>query len=331
MIEHQLVALAASQPFGLITLSAAEKVGIDRFAVAAACRRGVLERLAPGLYRLADGPCSRLQELAVPQIYLDGLRGRNARPAMPAALTDAPGLELRGIPVPEERPRVAVNRDRRVRLDDPPFDVVRTTWDRVEVGVVDELRVLGPAECLADRAGRDLPDATVRTAVDATRSHLRLDVPSLVDRWAALDSHGASRLLAMEAAGDFDCESEGERRAFDLLFRGRGPLPDCQVVVHEGFRADFVFLSAALIIEYFGREWHQARFVADSTRRLALQVPGYMVITVVHQMLREADEVSAFIHRTRRHRHNLIARGALVRPPLPPQPVRRRPLRTLGV
>lgn len=169
---------------------------------------------------------------------------------------------------------------------------------------------------------------TLRPTFDRARNGLQLEVPTLCDRWRQLDTPGARRFLDLERRGVLEQESDGEREAFRLLFAGRWPVPDCQVVVLGALRADFVFISAGVIVEYFGKATHKDRFVADLTRLHALQAAGFIVIVVVAGMLREATQLSNYIYRQVQVREDLIARGAIPRPVLPLQPRRMRPLTT---
>ncbi len=324
-------------PFGMFTLADAERRGVDRFRVARACRKDLLVRLAPGLYRIADQPPHRLQAFAVPQRYLDGLRARSARPAMRAVLTGIGALAVQpGFTSEpddlqlEPSPRVAVGLHRRVRLSRPPFEVHRCCWDRVVVTEVGGgLRAVEPARALADLTQWVRRDHDVVSLVDRARNQLFLTTPDLVDRWRWIETDGAARLIRLERSGVLEQESHGERRAHRLLFEGTGPLPDCQVRVLDTYRADFVFVSAGLIIEYFGKAVHRDRFEADLTRRIALEQAGWRVITIIAWMLRDHESLAAHIHEVRRTRERLIARGALPRPRLPMQPPRMRPLTTL--
>ena len=331
-IDDRLRDLARRDPHGLLTLTDAARVGASRFAAADACSRGVLVRLAPGLYADADATPPDLQRAAVPQRYLDGLRQRLARPTMPSALTDEAAIELRsGRLTPTTSLVVALPSGRQVRLSQPPFEVVRRTWEHEGWDLVRGLRCSRTAWALADgagpAAGRD--DRAVRILVDRARNLLGEQVPDLVDRWQAMPARGAQRLLRMARAGAFEQESEGERRAFALLFPDERDRPDCQVVVLGSFRVDFVFLDAALVVEYFGRDAHDGRLEADMTRIQAIEARGYRVIVVTASMLRDPLALSAFIRQLRDRRAELIRRGVLVTPPLPMQPRRLHDLRTL--
>ncbi|CAN5204961.1 hypothetical protein BH23ACT9_BH23ACT9_01080 [soil metagenome] len=327
--DERLRRLASACRYRLLTLADAERIGISRFAVAHAARTGVLQRHAPGLYGDADAPTPGLQRYAIPQRYLDGLHRR--RRGVQAALTGRAALEVMTGQLADEGPlMMALPIHRQARFRTRRFAVRRVRWDTTVIQKLHGLRLVDAAQALADEAlPGHLDDADLRTLVDWARSHLRLEVPGLVKRWSVLDSLGAGRLLAMEAAGVFEQESEGERHAFDLLFAGHGPLPDCQVVVLGGFRVDFVFLDAALVIEYDGRDAHQHRFETDATRRFAIEALGYRIVTVTSAMLREPDGLRTFITNLRLTRRALIERGALPLPALPMQPPRMRPLTTL--
>jgi hypothetical protein len=331
-IDQRCQELASRCPFGLMTVPDAARVGVSRFALADGCRRGVLDRVAPGLYTPV-GRTHPLQRYAIPQRYLDRFRPAGGDDIAPA-LTGSCSIDVRcGELSPLTELLVAVPDDRVVRLRRPPFDVLRLPEVQMTTppDQLRGIRLRPAAHALADEAtpGRR-EDQQVRDAVDRARNRLRLSEPHLVEAWQACGTAGARRLLRMAARGTWEQESEGERRTFRALFVGKGPLPDCQVVLVGGYRVDFVFLDAALVIEYDGREAHERRWEADLLRRMALEQAGFKVIVVTAAMLCESDRLAAFVRAVRRTRVALIAEGRLPLPPVPPQPPRSRPLRTLA-
>ena len=184
-----------------------------------------------------------------------------------------------------------------------------------------------PAQALADIAWSGAPDdRALRVLVDAVRWHLGWSAVRLVGRWKEIGHPGGRHLYAMKGA--FAQESEGERDAFAALFADDPYPPDCQVVLLERLRVDFAYLYAGLFMEYLG-EPHNTQVDADTTRTFALERPRYRGVGITKSMLRHADLVREHLHGLRLEREQLVGEGRLVLPPLPPQPPRLFPLRTL--
>lgn len=326
MLPPAVLQLARRSAGGLLSLPDLASAGYDRRRAAAWARGGLLERVMPGWYRVAGWPVPPEQCLHVPLRYLAGC----STTGPPPLLSGEAALALRGtegfaLPC---RPLVLVNQGRRVRLTGAPFTVRHVRLDQQPRERVQGLEVADPARSLADAAlSPRTVDRTLRVAVDDLRNRYRLPAADLVARWQAEARHpGARRLLAMSEA--FEQDSEGERDAFARLFRCCPPLPDCQVQLTERFRVDFAFLFAALVIEYLG-DVHDGQADRDTSRTFALERLGHRVIGVTRSMLRHSGEVVAHIHAVRRDRERLMLEGRLRRPPLPPQPPRLVPLRTL--
>jgi hypothetical protein len=340
--EDRLLRIAAACEFGLVTIADAAGVGLDRFALAALVKAGKAVRQAPGLYQPTGWETAPWTSLAVAQRYLEGLAlHKPGDGKLRGAATGVRALIHHGAPcavddpflpldpsLAEHLPTVAIPQQFTSRLTNAPFEVLRVDWTAQAPQRVRRIWVLPVADCLAHAAARPVSDAAVLGLVDRVRNSLRVDVPDLVRRWEALQTPGARRLLELEAAGHLEHESHAERRAFALLFQGRGPLPDCQVVVGDGRRVDFVFLGAGLIIEYLGREAHRDRWADDIARAEALRAAGWYVIQVTAEMLRDAAPLAQHIHDVRTRRRELIGRGAIPRPYIPPQPPRMRPLQS---
>lgn len=324
MLPTQVVALLRRSPGGLITLRQLQSLGFDRRTVARWLRAG-LEQILPGVYREAGVPVPSTQRLHLPLRYLERPTDRE-----PSALISGEAMlvlaEVEGCVVPE-LPLALIDRDRRCRLSDAPFRIARVALQAIPRELHRGIATADPAQALADVAwDTDRPDREVRVMVDAVRSSLRIPIVHLVSRWQEIGHPGARRLLRMSPA--FEQESEGEREAFATLFPCCPPLPDCQVVLVGSLRVDFVYLSAALVIEYLG-EAHDGKADTDATRSFALEGPGYRVISVTRSMLRDPRPTATHIQRLRRDRERLVAEGRLVLPPLPPQPPRLVPLRSL--
>ncbi len=325
MLPQEVVTLAARSPAQLVTLTELRGLGYESHAVARWLRRGLLDRALPGVYRLGGAMPAADENLHLPLRYLARFGDPAATPLISGeAMLALAGVEGYGVPA---QPVVLVDPKHRVRLAGAPF-----APRHVAVAAVPRQRHRGvdtsdPAQALADMAwDPSVTDRQLRVAVDAVRFHLRAPITGLVARWRQIGHPGARRLLAMLAA--FEQESEGERQAFNDLFLGYPPLPDCQVVLAGRLRVDFVYLDAALVIEYLG-ECHDGRADKDTARVFVIERPGYRHIPVTKSLLRPSDGIREHIQAERHHRRQLIAEGRLRLPALPPQPPRLFPLRTL--
>lgn len=328
MLPRAAAEAFARAPGRILSTRELVRLGFHRTQPAGWVVDGLAERLLHGIYRDADGEVPDDQCLHLATRYIGQ---RATTPDVPAVFSGAPVLALErveGFELPC-RPLVLV-----AGGSDPRSTPQAFSRRRVDLAEVAVRHLLGHPTTFPDRAvadaalDRDLSDRQIRTAVDQLRWDRKLWLPDAVATWQALGHAGARRLVALYDAGAFDQESEGERRAFRLLFEDHPPLPDCQVVIVGQLRVDFVFLSAMLIIEYHGNP-HDGRTEADATRRHALERLGYRVIVVTKSMLADAGGLARFIHTERVHREQLVAAGALPRAPLPIQPPRRLPLRTL--
>lgn len=306
---------------GLIDLGEIRRLGFDRRRAAEWVTAGWLERVVPGVYR-KPGAAPPEQCLHIPLRYL-----HRDEPVLTAtgalAWFGTEGFELPCVPT------VLVPRTRQLRLASAPFTIQRTALDLVPRWAFRGLHVAAPARALADAALiPSTGDKALRVAVDHVRQRFGLHATQLVQEWQGIRHRGARRLLAMAAEGVFEQESEGERDAFQTVFRPHPPVPDCQVVLAGGVRVDFAFLFAALVIEYLGAV-HNRQVDRDTRRTYGLERHGLRVIAMTKSMLRDADGLAAHIHGIRRHRERLMRQGLLRPPPLPAPGPRLTPLRTV--
>lgn len=322
--DHVLVA-AARAPGGLLDLGELAVLGYGRRRVAEWAASGLLERVVRGLYRVAAAPVPAVQCLHLPVRCL----ARAGAPKGSALISGEAGLALRaveGFTLPC-RPLVVIDRSRTVRLANPPFDVRYVRLERVPVERVQGLDTTDAAQAVADAAlNSAVSDQRLRVAFDDLRSRGLVTLPDLVGRWQEVRHVGARRMLAMAPA--LEHESEGERVCFGEVFRRVPPAPDSQVVLLGRLRVDFVFLFAALIVEYHGAV-HDGQADRDASRTYALERIGYRIVVVTRSMLRHPVDLAHHIHELRRERERLVLEGRLARPPLPAQPPRLTPLRTL--
>lgn len=323
-----LADVAGRHRSGLAILRELEGRGVSRFAAARLVTAGLAARYAPGVL----SPTSRVapvnQPLWVPQRYHEQVASGVAAPL----LTGATGLLLRRVDEISQPPLPVVRWQRAPRMGQRPWCDVRGRCHTETTQIVEGLRCAGVAVCLADYAAdRALGGKALRVAVDAVRWADRAALHELVACWGVLDGHvGARRLLSLYTTGVLDQESEGERAAWRDVFLPSGPPPDCQVWVTGRRRVDFVFLAAALVIEYLGKV-HERHMEDDIVRHLELDQAGYDLIPLSRSVLRQ-DLVgfARHVQRRRREREDLARRGLLRVAPLPVPPSRRIPLTTLA-
>lgn len=303
-------------------------MGVGRQAAQRLVEGGVLDRLAPGVFAPVALASAPLRPCWLPVRYVEQRCPR--RPS--AVVTGQAALAVYGVAGVEVPPRPVV-RTTQLRLTGAPFMVLDGALGRDEIRCVRRLPVAGIAIALADLAQRPgITERELRMLVDRVRWRRLATIAELAQTWSRMTSWhaGARALWSIYSSGALDQESEGERRMFREVFELGGPLPDCQVWVTRRRRADFAFLSAALVVEHLG-DVHQEQVEEDTRRTRELTDAGFAMFPVVTSMI-DDDPVGLVrsIHALRVRREPLVRSGALRRPVLPEQGHRRLPLRTLG-
>lgn len=306
---------------GLVTRPHLLRAGFPDPRIRAWRRDGLLEAVVPGagLYRDPGAPVPPEQCAAVPLRYL-GERAPEVRISGQAALA-LHGLEGFTLPC---RPLVLVHGDRRVRLPGAPFDVRRADVASGDRRTVRGLATVGVERALADTGLDDrVPDVRLRVGFDSARRLGLTRVSRLSERLAVLPGRhgGAQRLRAMRDSGLLDLESEGERDVWLRVFLPWPPLPSRQVWILPHVRVDFVFLRAALVLEYLGRV-HLEQWEADTARTWDIREAGYEILPITAGMAEDPEHVARRMHRIRLEREALADAGRLRVAPLPPQPER---------
>ena len=285
---------------------------------------GALTRPARGWYGL-PGPRSLWDDAAFGQRYL-----RQLDPDGPALLTGGMGLLAHGLDVDGvEEPCFAVAHGRRVRLPDPLWSTVqRTSLPPHGRHRARGLATADPARLFADAAREGRNDAELAPLLVQARTRLGIDPVHLVADLEALDEPGAEQVMRLVRAGVLEHDSMAELALFTDVFLAHPPAPDCQVYVTKNRRVDFVFLYAALIIEYHGERWHRDSVDLDTTKSFLWRTLGYDVLAIGKTVAKQREGLMGHVHDVRRQREHLISVGAIPRPPLPAQPDRLTPLRT---
>lgn len=326
MLPDAIVDLAARGPTGLFCRKQVLKLGFNDVAIKEWRIARLIERVAPGWYRLAGVVVPPLQCLYLPTAYL---RFKTMTPrAIIGGYGALAGLGVPGFDLPC-RPSVMIQHGCRVRVTDPPWSISHAHLSEIPVVNHAGLRLAGPARSLADLHVEEVGMPDLIAAVDATRNHLRLTQSELIRAWEGMGHPGAQVLLALAKKGVFDTESGGERRVLNQVFTNHPPVPDCQVQVTSRYRVDFAYIFAGLILEYYGEEVHANRVDRDGVRSHELRSLGWDCYVITKSMVHDPVGLAESVHTLRREREQAIIEGRIRRPPLPPQPERRLPLRTL--
>lgn len=326
-LPEPILTLAAKDPAGLFCRKQVFKAGFTDWHIDHWRRTGLIVKDVPGWYRVAAAPLHPLHSLYLPMAYME-LKHGAAKPRLSGdALPSI--LDPDQWPVPE-KPLVLIQRGTQVRVRNAPWEVRQADLRGEKILRLAKLRFATEARCLADMAATGMSVERLLAAADAVRNKLRVTTVELMEEWERMRHHpGARRMLKLTVDGLLDTESGGERRALEALFATNPPAPDCQVQVTPRRRADFAFVFSALILEYYGEAAHSGRVDADGMRQREVRAPGWDYYVITKSMLACADEVAGEIHELRRERELGMLEGRLRRPPLPPQPRRRTPLRTL--
>lgn len=328
MLPDVILTLARSAPAGLFCRKQILKRGFDDPHILEWRRTGLIERVTCGWYRLADVVQPDDQCLVLPMEYT---RHKHIQPR--PVLSGRGGLAAYGVPgfpLPCARPAILLQHGGRIRVTDAPWRVLYADLTAVQVQDVGGLPVASPGRCIADLHLEGRGDQHLVEAVDAVRQHLRVPLTDLMAEWEGMRRHdGAAALRRLASTGTLDAESPMERQTLAGVFARFPPAPDAQVQITAHFRADFAFIFAALVLEFYGEAVHATTVDRDATRLAAFRGEGWDTFVITKSQLRRPAELADRVHTIRLEREALILAGRLRRPPLPAQPDRRSPLRTL--
>lgn len=265
----------AARSHGVIGRGDLDRSGVGQRQIENWVRRGMVERMAPSVWRITGSPDTWEQRLRVGLLYL----GPEAMVSHEAA------AQLHGFDrTPCDRLEFLVPRGMRTtRL---PFGSVHTS-DRIEP--LDRVLVGGWPVTSATRTvldlamrqpGRERLEAAIDSAV-----RMRLSAPVVLQR----------RLERLRGPGRWGCrlvdeltidaggESMLERRFLELLRRNGLPRPTTQrwfrIDGRSVGRADFVFEDHRIVVEVSGGRGHSssAERTKDAQRRNELQDLGWRV------------------------------------------------------
>ncbi|MEX2628112.1 MAG: type IV toxin-antitoxin system AbiEi family antitoxin domain-containing protein [Ilumatobacteraceae bacterium] len=265
----------ATRQHGVTAARDLERLGVERRRRENWERRGLIERVAPGVWRIAGTPDTWHQRLQVGLLYLGD----------DAVISHEAAAQLHGFArTPPDRIDLLVPRGaRRWRL---PFGTVHTTkyLPRIDRARVDGWPVTSATRTVLDLAMLRPEPVRVEAAIDsAIRS--RASAPVVLQRrLAGLRGPGrwGSRLvdeLTLDAGG----ETLLERRFLALMRTNGLPRPTTQrwfaVEGRPVGRADFTYEPLRIVVEVSGGRGHStpAERAKDAQRRNELQDLGWRV------------------------------------------------------
>lgn len=325
-LPARIAAAFAAHPARALSNRALGALGCSSHDLTALVRGGVLERVIPGWYRMVGDVVPPQQAALVRWGHLVDLRPRS-----PVAVSGLMGLVLNGL---QERnpPRATflLEPGRRVRLPDDDFRYVERTDLLTPRADPRKLHGAPPADCLVDAVHeQEWTDDQLRALCYRVMNECRTTAVAMRSAWAARRPEHVARLEGLVADGSLQHESPAERRTFLDILSAHPPAPDCQVWLTPHRRVDYAYLFAALVLQYHGEDAHKDRVDEDAMTAYELAQLGYDTLVITKSMTRSPDRLAAHIHERRTGREQLFLEGRLRRPPLPVQPERLHPLRTL--
>lgn len=286
--------------FGLISRRQLLDLGFTRGQVEGLVRRGTLEKVHCGTYRLAGGgvPSEQRALAAV-------LRCRpDARLTGPVALALL-GVEGFTLDDPLEvlvpAGRCVQNVSFTVRPD-PLFDVYAATFGPVPIATATRAFADTAMTIKGKRLRTGWDNAKYRGLVNASRQRRCCET-------LGAGHAGAAHLLDLFDAGVFDHDSDGER-ALAELFADFQPPPEPNVWITPTIRVDFLFRPESVVVEYDGEVAHgggEAR-AEDAQRDAALEARGYLVDHVTKGDVQNADRTRQRVREILRRRQSLALR-----------------------
>ncbi|MGH9272588.1 MAG: endonuclease domain-containing protein, partial [Ilumatobacteraceae bacterium] len=283
---------------GLITRSAAERLGGSTAAWYRGIDGGPLELIHPGVARLPGAPATRLQAIAAAVLAVPGSLASHRSAAwlwgiprpdvdpielIVAARTRSP--DLRGVIV--HRPRDRRDLKPVLRSNIPTTNVLRLLCD---LGAVDASGVVDAVGHVV--TSRLASPVALQRAISRHTRRGRHGVPAFRDA------------LANWVIDDKPVDSVLEP-AMKRLFETYG-LPPLEFHAHlGGYVVDFLIVGTPIVLECDGWEFHaktQAQQDADAARDVGLAELGYLSLRftyhqIVRQPARQARRIAAVIAR----------------------------------
>lgn len=280
-----------SQQFGLITRPQVLQCGHSRGEIEGHVRRGALEPVLCGTYRLRGSGVPLEQWPMACQL--------RCRPH--ARLTGELVLGLLGVQgcSTHTRPVVLVPKGRWVQR--VPFTVRTDPAPSAFHARREALKIVTPALAMLEMA-RTADDRKLRTTIDAARWSDLLTLDRLLRCAESLPSDpGARRVLALIRSGQLQLNSEGERALRELLV-GVRPEPEYNVWITPRICVDLLWRDCSYILEYDGKQHHDTDVgrARDGRRDGEIKRLGYHIDHLTKEDLRHPEVTRARIMAVRR-------------------------------
>jgi very-short-patch-repair endonuclease len=276
------LAVLAERQHGVVTHAQVLAEGLSRSAIGRWVEAGRLHRVYRGVYAVG---------------HLNLTREGRFMAAVPAcgdraALSHFSAAVLWALH-PERGPRIDVTvpppggRARRKALI-----VHRAALTPADVTENKGIAVTTPARTMID-LGDFLSSRELERPLDEA-AYLRLDLSGLRPLHGRRGAGRLGRVLARHRPGSTRTQSELAERMLALCRRTGLPVPEVEAVI-EGFRVDFAWPAARVIVETDGWRAHGTRsaFERDRRRDLVLAAAGWLVVRITwRQLLDEPDWVA---------------------------------------
>jgi very-short-patch-repair endonuclease len=253
--------------------------GLSRHAIAARVQRGRLVHLFPCAYAAGDPQLMPLVRHAAALLSLgeaSHLSHRSAAALWGLTEDDPTQIDVTVVGCnPKPRPGIRLHRVKHLHAADS--------------GVRQNLRVTSPARTLIDFASHATSSELTDAFGDARAKRILTDSALQAALERAPKNHpGAAIVRALQREGGTYDRSEAERIMRRLCRQGHLPQPVVNVKVH-GFRVDFYWPDANLIVEVDGYDTHGSRLAFESDRRRdQLQIAaGCVVLRITWYQLQE--------------------------------------------
>jgi very-short-patch-repair endonuclease len=280
--DAAILALAARQ-HGVVSRSQLQRLGISAHRIEYRLRKGRLESLHAGVYRIGPLVAPRQRELAALLACGDD-----------AVLSHQSAGALWELHSPPNGTPVVISTTRLVRLRSSAVRVHRmTTLHREDITQLDGLPLTTPSRTLLDLAGslgtRELEQALARASRQGRL--MRDQIQKLLERYPR--RHGIARLRTLLSAPDDPVftRSEAEERFLALVRRAGLRPPEMNVKV-RGFEVDALWRAERLVVEIDGFAYHSSPmdFERDRYRDGVLTAAGFRVMRIIwHQLTREPE------------------------------------------
>jgi very-short-patch-repair endonuclease len=276
------LAVLAERQHGVVTHAQVLAEGLSRSAIGRWVEAGRLHRVYRGVYAVG---------------HLNLTREGRFMAAVPAcgdraALSHFSAAVLWALH-PERGPRIDVTvpppggRARRKALI-----VHRAALTPADVTENKGIAVTTPARTMID-LGDFLSSRELERPLDEA-AYLRLDLSGLRPLHGRRGAGRLGRVLARHRPGSTRTQSELAERMLALCRRTGLPVPEVEAVI-EGFRVDFAWPAARVIVETDGWRAHGTRsaFERDRRRDLVLAAAGWLVVRITwRHLLDEPDWVA---------------------------------------